>query len=319
MSEISITNNLYLAQEKAADDVARGRYHFNQKVILGNVEDFDFENFPKEKRLRVFVDGGKVYYISHPNPPHETTSRKLEQSFMTAAGEQSLALWRDGSSTYGYANLLCCYVGKKEADASFSLKNATGRQLYPVIVVEVAYLHESVPMLLKEGAGWLNEMTDVQYCLLVKISEDGTKMEVILLERSVETVDDLTELNYDEELTKELVEARGLQCQHVTFKAKQAGLEDLLKVRILLRKTVTEDSLRETGIRFNLSLENLTRRTESVRDGVLSVDITDALLSSFERIRDYFNRRRARARQRAEGTTAASGSGSKSQSKKKKQ
>jgi hypothetical protein len=158
----------------------------DEPIVLGSVEEIDLEDKGDD---RIWVDNGQVLlFVNCPGAVHEHVSQELSWQVQNACREAGILdfVSPGGSTSWYVENQLACHSKfQKEADFSLTLIESDAvRQKYPVLVAEVAAHHESLHHLLCEAAAWLNNCTDVLYCVAIKLYPASDKIHLLFLERS---------------------------------------------------------------------------------------------------------------------------------------
>ena len=141
-------------------------------IGYGVVSDFDPEELMHPPRdCKIFISYGVVYSHSGCSPIHGSTSAKLMHMLLSVM-----------ENRYGRRNVMGNYgtgipvVNLNECHATFGkipddtiLIGSNGARSSERVVIEVAYRHENLDLLLREAEVLLNQYTRVNYALLVRI------------------------------------------------------------------------------------------------------------------------------------------------------
>lgn len=158
-------------------------------ILLGTADEFDLSSAAE---FNIFVQNNEIYlFISCPGGQHENLGSMIQRVLTTSIREATkMTLTVEyGSADQPVINELGCHSHfNKQPDGSICVRrDLAGSQRYPVIVVEVASMHESLHLLFCEASTWLNSHTDVVYVIIVKIwprdPQKNTRMEIFFLER----------------------------------------------------------------------------------------------------------------------------------------
>lgn len=148
-----------------------------EPIIIGKYSDYVEEEFlfsVSDRAMSLFVHMDDVYIIGGTSYSHEHASRAL--LFNIYQGIQKLGGLANnfvvsGSAGYNITNILGC--GRtfcKEPDESIRLRSEDmGDRTDPGLVIEIAYSHETFGLLLYEAAAHLSPLSQVEYCLVLKL------------------------------------------------------------------------------------------------------------------------------------------------------
>ena len=168
---VSTKKSLEVEMEREIEDAAQ---HPDNKspYCAGSVEEFDEEELLNPpKRCKLFVSFGHVFLMGNESPTHLTAQTVLTKSIA------------DGINSHFGKNIVMYTAGLGQQVSNFNecgfefIKKPDGdivtREYWfdtpPLLVSEVAYTHESLDLLLREGEVYLNQYTHIRYAVLLNI------------------------------------------------------------------------------------------------------------------------------------------------------
>lgn len=169
-----------------------------EELILGPMDNYTDDTERVDFKCPYWVQDGMVLLtVACPGDLHSSfafgLNRYLGNAFEQWQNRNGLprrsVICRGDAKRIGLVNVVGYGTEiNKEPDGSFSLgKNLTNQQVNdPFMTVEVASRHESHHVLFCEASAWLNEFSNVQYVLIVKISsENGGRVLIYLCRKNL--------------------------------------------------------------------------------------------------------------------------------------
>lgn len=172
-----------LADKKMAEHAARCDPGDN--MLIGRLEEIDIDD---SRDYSIWVENNLVYLIIKcPTELHELIAGYISSVTTKGLLEASLfdQMISSGSTDRRVTNNLACHASfNKQPDGSLRIETEFEHlQVFPVITCEVAVRHESLHRLLCEASIWLNDSTDVVYCIAAKFNDQTGRLRVYLFGR----------------------------------------------------------------------------------------------------------------------------------------
>ncbi len=284
---------------------------YDKLLPLGNVH--DFADLCVED-INIVIINDIVHAKTAPSGLHELAGTSCNLMVFLLRQKFGGCFHAFGSTDQYYvAKHATTILHVKQPDSSIKISRREkfnllrGRQEYPIFVSEAAYTHESLHDLLVEGSNWLNEATDVQYCLLWKtISITETfAIHIYVVSRMLPSIEDLVQKNVAGTTKQEDIQQFGMACrpiekpdfEHATIQE----LQDLYQFIIHQQIVITPENFDNDGNLRNVVVLNfdaimLLGRTNFVvdpEDAFISIDVTETI----EEIYDEYLRNRRRREQ----------------------
>lgn len=159
----------------------------DEPIVLGLVEDIDLQD---RGEYQYWIDNEQVFlHIKCPNGLHGSISATLSYVLMKSYEEAGIGLEYinpGGSVTCKLLGGNLTFEKRPDTCIVASPSSREGAQNFPIIVCETAAHHESLHHLLCQAATWLNEQTDVAYCVAIKLYPSAGVCVVYQFERTAE-------------------------------------------------------------------------------------------------------------------------------------
>ena len=284
----------------------------DKPFILGNLDDYDPKefNWDEDANFKIFIHNRKVMITSFGSGLHEVTSRIINDAIETALNFNSppgsTNFISQGSTDINVVNLLGCSTRFiKQPDDSITVSGQLNIcRIHPGIAIEVGVTHENLELLFNEAVVLLNEFTQIEYCVLIKIyaGHDDFRMKIFVCQRITpqyqceseearnEAITDYLAANYQKEGDKKYCSEPFDPCGK-----PDSEIEKHYPLRIVFSTTITAANIHEV-VRFTLRTAGLVRGTGLVMEEEVEIVFTSfifrEILIAFNQYCVYRNNQR---------------------------
>lgn len=271
---------------------------YTEPVYIGAINSFDPEDLLK-MNAKVLAKDQKIWLIECPYRLHDEAAiilnEILQEHFNMAVTMENGRIRAGAGSFNGYVNLIHCGTkgASKIPDGGLRLNfNSTRSRVSYPLTIKVALRNETLRQLVIEGSNWLNEYTDTDLAVLLRINENSRRTNVVSFDL---VVFKRVKPFFTDNIFHPIPECRRWVCE-ADQKIRDlpfAELEEPLQIQVLARQNVSRSSL-EAGQRVEvvLPLSGMNQfyyPLEPFGPESITIDLTDYFSHLFDMINQSVN------------------------------